>query len=84
MKMVIFADDTNLFCSGQDPYRVMLNVETDLKYLTKWFEQIGPFFLMKQKCSPEMEQVHKTKFLGIIIVTLVGNHIYNMSRKLYY
>lgn len=37
LKPVLFADDTNLFCSGADLQKLMLDVTTELSKLKVWF-----------------------------------------------
>lgn len=38
MDCVLFADDTNLFCSGKDLKHLLGTVETELKIIKRWFD----------------------------------------------
>lgn len=38
LKFVLFADDTNLYCSGKSLEQLLNTVERELKVLKKWFD----------------------------------------------
>ena len=38
LKFVMFADDTNLFCSGEDMKELLKTVEREMIMLKKWFD----------------------------------------------
>ncbi len=38
LKMVLFADDTNLYCSGKSLEQLLITVEIELRVFKKWFD----------------------------------------------
>ncbi len=38
LKMVLFADDTNLYCSGKSLKQLLITVEIELRVFKKWFD----------------------------------------------
>ena len=40
LDFMLFADNTNIFCSRQDPNQLMEIVNSKLKKLTSWFQAI--------------------------------------------
>ena len=83
---ILFADDTNLFCSGSDVKMLENNINNELSQISLWLKvnklslnikknhymvftkrKTPKFELKLQIDGEDIKEVHKTKFLGVII-----------------